>query len=169
VTLTTDSQQQIGAAEALHGSAYPDIADVSHTTAETAGFFWSYFTAKTGRDIEATHAHFHPDKTAYFDATLGWGWTTNTDLRKAWEQYMPGWTAEAKSYPTRILGDMTSAVVFMTNTPELFGGELAGFVEEEEVHALMGMRERVVRLQDRKVAVRCGDTVAPEAGGLYVS
>jgi hypothetical protein len=55
---------------------------------------------------------------------LGWGWTTNADLRKVWEQYMPGWTAEAKSYPTRILGDLTSAVVFMTDTPELFGGEI---------------------------------------------
>jgi hypothetical protein len=60
----------------------------------------------------------------YFDATLGWGWTTNADLRKVWEQYMPGWTAEAKSYPTQILGDLTSAVVFMTDTPELFGGEI---------------------------------------------
>jgi ketosteroid isomerase-like protein len=41
-----------------------------------------------------------------------------------WEQYMPQWPAGAKSYPTRILGDMTSAVVFTTDTPELFGGEI---------------------------------------------
>ena len=104
--------------------ANPDIADVSRATAEAAGFFRSYFTAKTNKDIEATHAHFHPDKTVYFDATLGWGWTTNADLRKVWEQYMPSWTAEARSYPTQILGDMASAVVFMTDTPELFGGEI---------------------------------------------
>src|SRR5262249_42667070 len=32
------------------------------------------------------------------------------------------WPAGAKSYPTQILGDMTSAVVFVTDTPELFGG-----------------------------------------------
>jgi hypothetical protein len=37
---------------------------------------------------------------------------------------MPQWPAGAKSYPTRILGDMTSAVVFVTDTPELFGGEI---------------------------------------------
>jgi ketosteroid isomerase-like protein len=124
VTLTTDSLQPAGA-EAFDGPAYPEVADdVSHCTVEAAGFFRSYFTAKSSKDIEATHAHFHPDKTAYFDATLGWGWTTNADLREVWEQYMPGWTAEAKSYPARILGDMTSAVVFMTNTPELFGGEI---------------------------------------------
>jgi hypothetical protein len=70
----------------------------------------------------------------YFDATLGWGWTTNADLRKVWEQYMPGWTAEARSYPTQIFGDTTSAVVFMTDTPELFGGEIRaiGVVDMED-------------------------------------
>jgi ketosteroid isomerase-like protein len=124
MTLTTDSHQPAGGPDASGQPIYPDIADVSHATAEAAAFFRSYFTAKTSKDIDATHAHFHPDKTVYFDATLGWGWTTNADLRKVWEQYMPGWTAEAKSYPTRILGDMTSAIVFMTDTPELFGGEI---------------------------------------------
>ena len=124
MTLTADSHQPATGADAPGGPAYPDIASVSHATAQAAGFFRSYFTAKTYKDIEATHAHFHPDKTVYFDATLGWGWTTNSDLRKVWEQYMPGWTAEAKSYPTQILGDLISAVVFMTDTPELFGGEI---------------------------------------------
>jgi NADPH:quinone reductase-like Zn-dependent oxidoreductase len=32
--------------------------------------FRSFFTAKTSKDIEATHAHFHPGKTVCFDATL---------------------------------------------------------------------------------------------------
>jgi hypothetical protein len=72
----------------------------------------------------ATHAHFHPGKTVYFDATLGWALPTNADVRNMWEQYMPQWPAGAKSYPTQILGDMTSAVVFVTDTPELFGGEI---------------------------------------------
>jgi len=45
-------------------------------------------------------------------------------VRTMWEQYMPQWPAGAKSYPTQILGDMTSAVVFTTDTPELFGGEI---------------------------------------------
>ena len=103
---------------------YPDIADRSHATAAAAAFFRSFFTAKTRKDIEATHAHFQPGKTVYFDATLGWALLTNADVRKMWEQYMPQWPAEAKSYPTQILGDMTSAVVFVTDTPELFGGEI---------------------------------------------
>jgi len=103
---------------------YPDIADTSHATAAAAAFFGSFFTAKTSRDIEATHAHFHPAKTAYFDATLGWALASNAEVRKMWEQYMPQWPAGAKSYPTQILGDMTSAVLFVTDTPELFGGEI---------------------------------------------
>jgi ketosteroid isomerase-like protein len=110
--------------DAPGGTPYPDIADTSHATAAAAAFFRSFFTAKTSRDIEATHAHFHPAKTAYFDATLGWALPANGDVRKMWEQYMPQWPAGAKSYPTRILGDMTSAVVLVTDTPELFGGEI---------------------------------------------
>ena len=106
------------------GTPYPDIADTSHATAAAAAFFRSFFTAKTSKDIESTHAHFHPAKTVYFDATLGWALPANADVRKMWEQYMPQWPAGAKSYPTRILGDMTSAVVFVTDTPELFGGEI---------------------------------------------
>jgi ketosteroid isomerase-like protein len=134
MTLTADSHQSGGGPEASGRPAYPDVADVSHATVEAAEFFRSYFTAKTSKDIEATHGHFHPDKTVYFDATLGWGWTTNADLKKVWEQYMPGWTAEARSYPTQILGDMTSAVIFMTDTPELFGGEIRaiGVIDMED-------------------------------------
>lgn len=134
MTQATSTHQPAGGPGAPGGPAYPDIVDVSHATAAAAGFFRSYFTAKTSKDIEATHSHFHPGKTVYFDATLGWGWTTNAGLRKVWEQYMPGWTAEARSYPTQILGDMTSAVVFMTDTPELFGGEIRaiGVVDMED-------------------------------------
>src|SRR6516164_6717334 len=106
------------------GTPYPDIADTSRATAAAAAFFRSFFTAKTSRDIEATHAHFHPGKTVYVDATLGWALPANADVRKMWEQHMPRWPAGAKSYPTQILGDMTSAVVFVTGTPELFGGEI---------------------------------------------
>jgi ketosteroid isomerase-like protein len=118
------TSQPAGGPDAPGGTPYPDIADTSHATAAAAAFFRSFFTAKTSKDIEATHAHFHPGKTVYFDATLGWALPANADVRKMWEQYMPQWPAGAKSYPTQILGDMTSAVVFVTDTPELFGGEI---------------------------------------------
>ncbi|GAA3311153.1 hypothetical protein GCM10020295_80130 [Streptomyces cinereospinus] len=43
-----------------------------------------------------------------------------------WEQYMPQWGEEAKSYPVQVLGDTRGAAVVMTDTPELFGGEIRG-------------------------------------------
>jgi hypothetical protein len=122
MTQETSASQPAGGPDAPGGTPYPDIAGTSHATAAAAAFFRSFFTAKTSRDVEATHAHFHPGKTAYFDATLGWALPANADVRKMWEQYMPQWPAGAKSYPTQILGDITSAVVFVTDTPELFGG-----------------------------------------------
>jgi ketosteroid isomerase-like protein len=133
-TQETSTSQPAGGPDAPDGTPYPDIADTSHATAAAAAFFRSFFTAKTSKDIEATQAHFHPGKTVYFDATLGWALPTNADVRKVWEQYMPQWPAEAKSYPTQILGDMTSAVVFYTDTPELFGGEIRviGIVDLED-------------------------------------
>ena len=124
-TVQATSTSQLAAEPgAPSGTPYPNIADTSHATATVAAFFRSFFTAKTNRDIEAIHAHFHPDKTVYYDATLGWALTDNPAVRKMWEQYMPQWAAGAKSYPTQVLGDMTSAVVFTTDTPELFGGEI---------------------------------------------
>ncbi|MEV6846240.1 nuclear transport factor 2 family protein [Actinoplanes sp. NPDC051411] len=103
---------------------YPDVADVAHASAPAAAFFRSFFSAKSSKDIEATQAHFHPAKTAYFDATLGWAFTSHADVHKGWQQLMPTWPDAAKSYPTGILGDTTSGIVFMTDTPELFGAEL---------------------------------------------
>ncbi|MBL7255921.1 nuclear transport factor 2 family protein [Paractinoplanes lichenicola] len=91
---------------------------------EAHDLFHRLFTAKTARDVDATHAFFHPDRTFYADAALGWVWPTSEALRAVWAEYMPAWPDGARSYPTRILGDTTSAIVFMTDTPELFGGEI---------------------------------------------
>jgi hypothetical protein len=66
----------------------------------------------------------HPDRVAYYDAVLGWGWPTHEALRAAFGEYMPQWGPEGKSYETRIIGDERSAVVMMTNTPHLFGSEI---------------------------------------------
>jgi hypothetical protein len=37
---------------------------------------------------------------------------------------MPNWSRPARSYTTGVLANATSALVRMTDTPELFGGEL---------------------------------------------
>ena len=45
-------------------------------------------------------------------------------MTEIFEKYMPTWPPSGLSYPTRISGDMHSAVVAFTGTPELFGGEI---------------------------------------------
>ncbi|WP_127500578.1 hypothetical protein [Actinoplanes solisilvae] len=95
-----------------------------YATAETHDLFRRLFTAKSAHLVAETHAFFHPDRVFYADATLGWSWPSSQSLYDVWDEYMPNWPAEALSYPTRVIGDATSAIVFMTDTPELFGGEI---------------------------------------------
>ena len=61
---------------------------------------------------------------SYIDATLGWDFDSYDALKGAFEQYMPNWSPPARSYATGVLANETSALVHMTDTPELFGGEL---------------------------------------------
>ncbi|MFG2422721.1 hypothetical protein ACGFWD_27200 [Streptomyces sp. NPDC048448] len=68
-------------------------------------------------------AHFAPNMT-YIDATLGWSWYKWQDLYDLYARIMPTWPSTAASYPTRILGDATRALVSFTDTPELFGHEI---------------------------------------------
>ncbi|MEU3985370.1 nuclear transport factor 2 family protein [Streptomyces sp. NPDC026672] len=115
--------------------------DVTHATPDVVRLFASYFEAKTARDVEATMAHFAPHIT-YVDATLGWPWYNWQDLHDLFAGLMPTWPATSASYPTRIVGDASSAVVFFTDTPELFGHEIRpmGAVDFE--------RGRIVRWVD---------------------
>ena len=104
---------------------YPGILDGSNASAEVIEFFTSFFTVKTKRQIEATHSHFHPDQVYYADATLGWHFESNEELYGVWKQYMPFWKSTARSYPLEIVGDTESgAALVMTDSPELFGGEI---------------------------------------------
>ncbi|GGF22759.1 bifunctional 3-(3-hydroxy-phenyl)propionate/3-hydroxycinnamic acid hydroxylase [Subtercola lobariae] len=104
---------------------YPETVDFSHASDAAEQLFTSFFSAKTRRKINETHVHFHPDQVYYADATLGWHWDTNEELRGVWKQYMPFWKSTAKSYPVQVAGDTTTgAAVVVTDTPELFGGEI---------------------------------------------
>ncbi|GAA3311156.1 hypothetical protein GCM10020295_80140 [Streptomyces cinereospinus] len=60
---------------------YPGPTDTRYATEEAARFFTAFFTAKTERRIDTTHACFHPDTTYYADATLGWAFPSNEALR----------------------------------------------------------------------------------------
>jgi ketosteroid isomerase-like protein len=86
--------------------------------------FERFFETKTACDVEGTMAFFSPDLATYTDATLGWGLDGYDTLKGVFEQYMPNWSPPARSYTTGVLANETSALVRMTDTPELFGGEL---------------------------------------------
>jgi ketosteroid isomerase-like protein len=102
----------------------PDLVNGGHTTKETKAFFNSYYTAKSNRDLAGTMAHFSKDGMTYIDAILGWPLYSWDQLNGLFTNIMPKWPASARSYPTRVLGDMHSAVIAFTDTPELFGGEI---------------------------------------------
>lgn len=95
----------------------PTVVDTSHASPEVARLFGSYFRAKSAADVDATMAHFAKSPFTYIDAILGWSFYTWQSLHDLFAQAMPGWPDGAKSYPTRVIGDTTSAVVFSTNTP----------------------------------------------------
>jgi ketosteroid isomerase-like protein len=117
--VTSQTQAPGAAANAGHP------ADTRYATADLTALLFEYFGAKSAHDIDATHSFFHPDKVQYFDATLGWEFRSNAALKgEVWDQYMPMWPPTAKSYATKVIGDITGAIVFMTDTPELFGAEI---------------------------------------------
>ncbi|OCI90906.1 hypothetical protein A6U85_25350 [Agrobacterium sp. 13-626] len=97
--------------------------DISRAHPETAAALQKYFDAKNTHSVENFMAHFAKDMIAYGDATLGWivpGWQVVYDTLVS---LMPNW-GTGRSYPTRILAGRNSAIVAMTDTPELFGGEI---------------------------------------------
>ena len=112
------------AAAAHQKMPYPEIVDASHASKKAARFFQSFFTAKSVHNVDDTMKHFSEEKLTYIDATLGWAFYDHKALKGVFAQYMPKWPASGLSYPTRILGHETSALVAFTDTPELFGGEI---------------------------------------------
>jgi hypothetical protein len=109
---------------ALLPASIPDIADTSHASQRAVEFFHGYFTAKSCHDAEGWLQYFHPSRLVYHDATLGLGSDSRSAVEALFGAMVSGWPANARSYPLRILGDTTSAVVVFVDTPELFGAEL---------------------------------------------
>lgn len=97
------------------------------TQDQGSAFFQSYFFSKTKRDVEATVAHFDETDLVYIDVPLGWSFHGRQAMRQVFSQYMPNWPDSASSYPLRVLGNETSALVAFVNTPELFGSEIRAF------------------------------------------
>jgi hypothetical protein len=120
-----------GATAALAGLAAlatPTLAsaatDDTSATAEVVALVTAIFRDKTNRDLDRFTAHFSQHVLTYTDATIGAQFPDWPALRAAFAQLMPTWPATSRSYPTKILGDERSAMVFFTDSPELFGHEI---------------------------------------------
>lgn len=112
------------AAGAGNGLVFPGVdvvIDSSHATTEAAALVRRYFTSKSAHDLDWWMSFFSRNLITYVDAVVGYGFYTWDALRDSLSQFVPNWPSDGKSYPTRILGDATSAVVFFTDTAGLFG------------------------------------------------
>ncbi|MCA2276754.1 nuclear transport factor 2 family protein [Mycobacterium intracellulare] len=99
------------------------IGDTSHATSAVADLLAAYHVAKSAHDVDKTMSFFAEDKLTYSDAVLGWQLPSHEALKALFSQYMPNW-ADGVSYATRVIGDENSAIVFVTDSPELFGNEI---------------------------------------------
>ena len=101
---------------------YPDIADTTHASNKVVDRFKAFFNAKSSANVQGT-MKFFSSKSQYHDAILGWPLTSYDAIKAMFQEYMPKW-GNGRSYPTKIVGDEHSAMVFFTDTPELFGAEI---------------------------------------------
>ena len=99
------------------------VVDTSHASASAADFFAAFFAAKNTHSPEETMRFFSRNLATYTDTTLGLALDGFDGLHDLFARYMPDW-GDGRSYPVRILGGPSSAVVAFTDTPELFGGGL---------------------------------------------
>jgi len=76
-------------------------------------------------------AFFDQANTTYIDGTLGRSFLTWAALKALFEEYMPKWPPDARSYSMKILGGDHGATVFFTNTSEEFGHEIRGIAVVE--------------------------------------
>ncbi|PRY40467.1 nuclear transport factor 2 family protein [Umezawaea tangerina] len=102
-------------------SAPTTAVDTSHASPEVVRVLSAYFRDKSAADVEATMAHFAKRPVTYVDAVVGWPFSTWQELHDLFARYMPTWPAGARSYPTRIVGDATGAIVHFTDDAGLFG------------------------------------------------
>ncbi|MGW5212725.1 nuclear transport factor 2 family protein [Streptomyces sp. NPDC004051] len=100
--------------------SYIETADAAPALVERIR---TYQDTKTSQNTEATMEFFSTEKLVYGDATLGWHLPSHDALKAVFADAMPKW-GKGRSYATRVLGHERSAIVFVTDTPELFGSEI---------------------------------------------
>ncbi|MGW2378665.1 hypothetical protein [Streptomyces sp. NPDC001658] len=114
------------------GSQYVEgvdvLPDTSHATRALAAHIRGYYQAKSDKNLDWQMAYFSRTRFTYIDAILGWHWYAWKDMRDALAGWYPTWPKDSRSYPTRLLGDTTSAILVFTDTPGMFGpGQVRNF------------------------------------------
>jgi hypothetical protein len=97
------------------------LPDTSHATEALVRHVRGYFQAKTDKNLGWQTSYLSRKQFTYIDGILGWHWYTWEALRDALAGWYPTWPKGSASYPTRILGDTTSAILIFTDTPGMFG------------------------------------------------
>lgn len=101
---------------------FPTRADTSHATPAAAALVEAYHRAKSSKDVEEWASYFEA-RAVYADATLGWYYPDRATWHDTVAEVVPKW-GDGLSYATRVLGDDRSAVLAVTDSPELFGHEI---------------------------------------------
>lgn len=118
------SAQSASAVGASSGFVFPGVdvvIDGSHATTDVTLLVRNYLARKSADDLDGMMAFFSRNPVTYIDAILGWLYDDWDSMRTATAGFMANWPTDGKSYPTRILGDTTGAIVFFTDTAGLFG------------------------------------------------
>ncbi|MGX5847324.1 hypothetical protein ACWGTO_09625 [Mesorhizobium sp. PL10] len=97
------------------------LPDTSHATDGLMEHVRGYFQAKTDKNLDWQMSSFSREQFTYIDGILGWHWYSWEAMRKALASWFPTWPKSSMSYPTRLLGDTTSAILIFTDTPGMFG------------------------------------------------
>ena len=114
----------LGAKAAGAALPYPDVVDVSHASPGAAAAFRAFFVPKSAHQPKALMDRFSRKGVLYIDATSGGVWPNWESLNGIFSGFLPKAPPAALSYPLRIYGGDSSALVAFVDTPELFGREL---------------------------------------------
>jgi hypothetical protein len=103
----------------------PHVTDTSHCTPEVAEIFRGFYSAKSEHNAAKLMSYFSKTNAYYIDASSGSLWPSWDSLNALFTPFFAsGLPADALSYPLRIVGDASSALVEFEDRPEFFGHEL---------------------------------------------
>jgi hypothetical protein len=98
--------------------------DVSHATPEFADFMVSYMAARSSGDVNTILEHFNRSETVYLDQPFNAAHVNFDEVRAIFAKIQGFATPGFRTYPTKVLGDTRSGVVFFTDEASEAGHEV---------------------------------------------